>query len=518
MFGNDFKITNYANGNLLLTTNSTERMRITSSGNVGIGTTTPGQKLEVDGNIIATPGNKIGFRYDNSNANLYGYITRSTSGGVAPLTIVGGLETLGNIEAIRFETANAGSVKMSILNNGFVGIGTTNPSTLLTVRGNGNNLITAQYNIDGGSAGIGFLNSAGTELWSIGGGRFVRQDEFAISRQGTTALYIDNNRNVGIGTSSPGVKLHVAGPEQLLDDGVSGRLTFGVASGQNDIYSTTTSFGAWQNLRYTANDHIFRNAGTEVMRLTGGNVGIGTTNPDVFSRGYGKILGLSGTGVVKMEINGSSYSGIDFGQSGTRTAEINSSTGSFEIGTVGAIPIYFTPNGTTQVAITAAGNVGIGNTSPTFKLSTYISTNSRNGHYIYGDNGGANESIGYRTENANGTGIFFGVNGYNYSSGIGVANESVLYGIGNVALIIGTNSTERMRITPTGNVGMGTSAPDPSAILELNSTTQGFLPPRMDNSEINAISNPAEGLIVYSTQSKCLFLFDGANWQKIAYA
>jgi hypothetical protein len=40
----------------------------------------------------------------------------------------------------------------------------------------------------------------------------------------------------------------------------------------------------------------------------------------------------------------------------------------------------------------------------------------------------------------------------------------------------------------------------------------------MDNSEINAISNPAEGLIVYSTQSKCLFLFDGANWQKIAYA
>jgi hypothetical protein len=67
------------------------------------------------------------------------------------------------------------------------------------------------------------------------------------------------------------------------------------------------------------------------------------------------------------------------------------------------------------------------------------------------------------------------------------------------------------------SVGIGTTNPHPSAILDLKSTTQGFLPPRMDNSEINAISNPAEGLIVYSTQSKCLFLFDGANWQKIAY-
>jgi hypothetical protein len=67
------------------------------------------------------------------------------------------------------------------------------------------------------------------------------------------------------------------------------------------------------------------------------------------------------------------------------------------------------------------------------------------------------------------------------------------------------------------SVGIGTTNPHPSAILDLTSTTQGFLPPRMDNSEINAISNPAEGLIVYSTQSKCLFLFDGANWQKIAY-
>ena len=41
------------------------------------------------------------------------------------------------------------------------------------------------------------------------------------------------------------------------------------------------------------------------------------------------------------------------------------------------------------------------------------------------------------------------------------------------------------------------SQPDPSAILDAKSTEKGFLPPRMSNAQMNAINNPAEGLMVY---------------------
>ena len=45
--------------------------------------------------------------------------------------------------------------------------------------------------------------------------------------------------------------------------------------------------------------------------------------------------------------------------------------------------------------------------------------------------------------------------------------------------------------------------PDSSAILELADTTKGFLPTRLTTNQRNAISNPAEGLIIFNTDSKC---------------
>jgi len=52
--------------------------------------------------------------------------------------------------------------------------------------------------------------------------------------------------------------------------------------------------------------------------------------------------------------------------------------------------------------------------------------------------------------------------------------------------------------TMFGQVGIGTTTPDPSAKLDVSSTTKGFLLPRMTTSQRNAISNPAEGLLIYN--------------------
>ena len=49
------------------------------------------------------------------------------------------------------------------------------------------------------------------------------------------------------------------------------------------------------------------------------------------------------------------------------------------------------------------------------------------------------------------------------------------------------------------SVGIGTVTPNPSAILDVYSTNKGFLPPRMSKTQMNAISSPAEGLMIYCT-------------------
>lgn len=54
--------------------------------------------------------------------------------------------------------------------------------------------------------------------------------------------------------------------------------------------------------------------------------------------------------------------------------------------------------------------------------------------------------------------------------------------------------------------------PDASAMLEVKSSTKGFLPPRMTTVERDAISSPAEGLVIYNTDKKRLDLFNGTLW------
>jgi len=64
------------------------------------------------------------------------------------------------------------------------------------------------------------------------------------------------------------------------------------------------------------------------------------------------------------------------------------------------------------------------------------------------------------------------------------------------------------------NVGIGTSKPDPSAILDLNSNSKGLLLPRMSEAQRNAIKNPAAGLIIFQTdQVVGTYTFDGTAWQ-----
>jgi hypothetical protein len=68
----------------------------------------------------------------------------------------------------------------------------------------------------------------------------------------------------------------------------------------------------------------------------------------------------------------------------------------------------------------------------------------------------------------------------------------------------------------TGEVGIGTSSPNASALLDLTSTTKGFLPPRMTTTQRDAISPVVSGLVIFNTTINQLETYTGSKWNPLA--
>jgi hypothetical protein len=78
---------------------------------------------------------------------------------------------------------------------------------------------------------------------------------------------------------------------------------------------------------------------------------------------------------------------------------------------------------------------------------------------------------------------------------------------------------EGIRIDNSGNVGIGTATPNASAILDLSSSTQGVLIPRMTASQRAAIANPVAGLVVYQTNANPgNYVYNGSSWDVLSNA
>src|SRR6476660_9882958 len=60
-------------------------------------------------------------------------------------------------------------------------------------------------------------------------------------------------------------------------------------------------------------------------------------------------------------------------------------------------------------------------------------------------------------------------------------------------------------------VGIGTSTPNPKAILDIKATDKGILFPRLTSAQRDAITNPPNGLHIYNTDEACLNYFDSTN-------
>lgn len=302
--------------------------------------------------------------------------------------------------ANKLTITTAGTERVTVDSNGDLGINTLFPSYKLDVRTDAN--YAALFRSSNNATGIIFQDSGssvgGVSIGSIG-------DDFVIRRGLTSAelLRVDTAGNVGIDTSSPGAKFHVAGGNSLFEAG-TGQGTVNIVSTENgsnagnkiaffaaDRFDTDEEMAYIQPLLVNNNGGsgnvqsgalAFGTSGSEKMRIdSSGNVGIGTSSPG------GKLHSVGGTA------NGINVAGVftggtsgGAGAEDTDEVQLRLSTNNANAGIRGAwisalnttganqghdLLFYTNPTASTPVErmrITHSGNCGIGATNPGVKL------------------------------------------------------------------------------------------------------------------------------------------------------
>ena len=331
--------------------NGSYQVTVDRLGNVGIGTTSPANNLTVAGDI--------GYTGYIGQGSIYGNTANASYARVQLYDPATGYTTFNNISyGYYFQTAN--STKVTVLNNGKVGIGTVSPDNTLHVVSGATNTVARFESTDATARIILEDNSGQVHINGMG-------DDlaFGTSSSGSERMRITDGGKVGINTTTPTSKLQIVGSTSgdsvLKVDGTNGTL-FEVVDDLSDslmsvndaaglpvfeVFADNTIVGG----RYNQNDFY--------LDGTSGNVGIGTASPS-----------------VKLEVKDSQDSSVVSGigiirSTGSQTGYINMVGGAFNFNAPSAVPIKFRDGGTTNVTILGDGNVGIGTDAPAQLLHVY---------------------------------------------------------------------------------------------------------------------------------------------------
>jgi hypothetical protein len=172
------------------------------------------------------------------------------------------------------------------------------------------------------------------------------------------------------------------------------------------------------------------------------------------------------------------------------------------------------------------GNVGIGTSTPTEKLEVVGNAKINGAIEIKGTTNYTALSFDNTTANKNNNILFkdagttVGQFHYDLFGGGAFGDGFKLYAktpLSTDAETMVWDSNDNVHV-PNGNFFVGLSAPasvEASAIIQANSVSKGFLPPRMNTTQKNAITSPATGLIVFDTVLAKLAVYTGAGWETV---
>lgn len=493
-----FKISNTTSGNATLSfgTSTVSTLYAVTNGNVGIGTSSPGAKLHVSGTTET--------------------IIKVSDTGGAYLDILQQATNSYLIASNALIFYNGGSERARITSTGNVGIGTTNPSghmlDVASTAGNvGNSAIRALFPVGGG-----LLN---TEFGALAYRNGVWTAVYGKQGAASSAAYFDGN--VGIGTATPSQKLNVVGnisisyTNSLIIQDAAGASGFTLTNSSAGVVMRQANNGLlkfWAGFSSSASNIISFAVGnnTEIARFTNdGNLGIGTTSPNT---PFDIQTNSSAYAINIRNRSSNDYSNITFSQydGTTYNASLGWAISRFRITTGGLGDAY------ERFTITSTGNVGIGTTSPLYKLQLYSSDTSQPslvGVNVY-------PTVGMTLGHGYNFGGFMSPNNitskiqFRPSGSPGYFSDDIVFYTTAPQLVPSDSdaSSEVMRVTSSGSVGIGTSITDRSAILDVVSRSKGFLPPRMSYTDMVSIPAPAAGLVVYDVTNNKLTVYTGSGW------
>ncbi len=410
----------FQNGTAGVVDGLTETMRIKQNGNVGIGVN-PGYKLDVAGTINSTGG----ARFSGTLQSLYGAIPRvnasadNVTGGGILIADDGGFFDYND----GYVTFN-GSTGLRIAGNN--GAASTVGSALRvnSLSGSGNRLVQTDNN------GTLAVSSYDPATFHTGSGTANYLARWTSGTNLGIGVVFDNGTNVGIGTASPTEKLEVAG-NIYLQNVTTGRRDIRGTMGDNDFWSVGANATASNtSMLELATGDDGQGAGTAepiVARQYGpgtpwsgtlvrtaylldingnssfpGNVGIGTTGPSSKLDVRGTLGGLTDFGILTLGDNSAQQNGLSFGYDGTNNWAWMYAR------TTGCCGRTINVNNTAYIQA-GNGNVGIGTSSPGYKLHVAGDIYANGGWFrVSGNQGLYFESHGTGIQSVEGDGGQYG--------------------------------------------------------------------------------------------------------------